>query len=58
MAELRGVHEAVVGETYDAGNFRRRFQRMVADGLIEEAPGKRVTGTKPAQVYRFSARGA
>ncbi|MCB9731037.1 MAG: NUDIX hydrolase [Deltaproteobacteria bacterium] len=58
VAELRGVHEAVVGETYDAGNFRRRFQRMVADGLIEEAPGKRVTGTKPAQVYRFSARGA
>lgn len=53
VAELRGVHEAILGEPCDAGNFRRRFQRMVADGLLEEAPGKRVTGTKPAKVYRF-----
>lgn len=53
VAELRGVHEAVKGATYDPGNFRRRFQRMLTDGLIEEAPGKRVTARRPATVYRF-----
>lgn len=57
VAELRGVHEAIKGQTYDAGNFRRRFNRMVADGVIAQAPGKRPTGTKPALVYRF-VRGA
>jgi 8-oxo-dGTP diphosphatase len=53
IAELRGVHEAVKGAAYDAGNFRRRFQRMLTDGLIEEAPGKRHTARRPAAVYRF-----
>ena len=52
-AELRAVHEAALGVTYDPGNFRRRFRRMVADGLIAQAPGRRHTGTKPARVYRF-----
>lgn len=53
VAELRAVHEAVLGAAHDRGNFRRRFQRMVTDGIVEPAPGKRPTGTKPAQVYRF-----
>jgi len=53
IAELRAVHEAVKGVSYDAGNFRRRFMRMLTDGIIEQAPGKRPTGTKPAKVYRF-----
>ncbi len=53
IAELRAVHEAVMGVTYDPGNFRRRFMRMITDGIIEQAPGKRPTGTKPAKVYRF-----
>jgi hypothetical protein len=26
---------------------------MVTDGIIEQAPGKRITASKPAQVYRF-----
>jgi len=56
VAELRAVHEAVKGEVYDAANFRRRFKRMVTDDIIEEAPGKRQTGTKPAKVYRFTRR--
>lgn len=54
MAELRAVHEAIKGTTYDPSNFRRRFRRMVADGIIRSAPGKRSSGRgRPAQVYRF-----
>ncbi len=53
VAELRGVHEAIKGEVYDPGNFRRRFNRMMTDGIIEEAPGKRQTVRRPAKVYRF-----
>ena len=53
IAELRSVYEAVQGQTYDPGNFRRRFKRMQTDGILEQAPGRRHTGTKPASVYRF-----
>jgi len=53
VAELRAVYEAVQGRNYDPGNFRRRFKRMQTDGIIEPAPGKRQTLTKPAKVYRF-----
>ncbi|MCC6748458.1 MAG: NUDIX hydrolase [Deltaproteobacteria bacterium] len=53
VAELRAVHEAIKGTAYDPGNFRRRFLRLLEDGTIEEAPGKRVTGARPAKVYRF-----
>lgn len=53
IPELRTVFEILMEKVYDPGNFRRRFQAMVEAGLIEEAPGKRVTASKPAQVYRF-----
>ena len=53
MTELRAVHEVVLGRPLDRGNFRRRFLRMVDDGIVEKAPGKRITGHKPAAVYRF-----
>lgn len=53
IPELRSVHEVVKGRAYDKGNFRRRFQRMLADGVIAPAVGKRITGAKPAKVYRF-----
>ena len=56
IAELRAVYEAIKGETYDPGNFRRRFMRMKTDGVIEQAPGKRHTASKPARVYRFVSR--
>lgn len=58
IPELRAVHEVVKSVVYDPGNFRRRFQRMMTDGIIEEAPGKRVTVSKPARVYRFKRRGS
>lgn len=53
VVELRAVYEAIKGRSYDSGNFRRRFRRMLTDGIIEQAPGKRQTTTKPAKVYRF-----
>lgn len=56
VAELRAVHEAVKGTTYDPANFRRRFKRMLEDGIIALAPGKRATASKPALVYRFTGK--
>ncbi|MBI3182600.1 MAG: NUDIX hydrolase [Myxococcales bacterium] len=53
VPELRAVHEIVTGEKQDPGNFRRRFNRMLESGVIEKAPGKRITASKPATVYRF-----
>ena len=54
IGELRAVFDVIKGVAHDPGNFRRRFLRMVDDGMIEVAPGKRVTGRRPAKVYRFS----
>lgn len=53
IPELRAVFEVVYGAPQDPGNFRRRFNRMLEDGLIVRAPGKRLTASKPAQVFRF-----
>lgn len=52
-SELRHVHAVLPGKPQDPGNFRRKFERMLEDGVIEQAPGKRITASKPAQVYRF-----
>jgi 8-oxo-dGTP diphosphatase len=55
VAELRAVHEAIQDKAHDSRNFRRRFQRMVTDGIILPAPGKRHRGkARPAKVWRFS----
>jgi 8-oxo-dGTP diphosphatase len=53
IAELRAVHDAVKGRACDPGNFRRRFLRLHAEGVIQRVPGRRPTGTKPARVYRY-----
>lgn len=53
IPELRAVHEVIHDQALDAGNFRRRFLRWLEDGVIEEAPGRRITASKPASVYRF-----
>lgn len=52
IGELRAVFEALLGRTLDAGNFRRRFLRLVEDGVVAKAPGSRVTARKRAQVFR------
>jgi 8-oxo-dGTP diphosphatase len=56
IQELRAVHEAIGGEPLDPGNFRKRFLRLLEDGVIEPARGKRATASKPASVYRFVRR--
>ncbi len=57
IQELRAVHEAIRGEPLDPGNFRKKFLRMIEDGLIDAARGKRPTVSKPASVYRFVREG-
>jgi len=56
IAELRAVYEAIKGAGYDPGNFRRRFKRMLTDGVVVQAPGKRHTTRRPATVYSFVGR--
>lgn len=53
IPELRQVHGIVLGKDMDPGNFRRSFNRWLEEGRIEQAPGKRITPSKPAAVYRF-----
>ena len=53
IPELRHVHALLAGHPQDPGNFRRKFERLVEDGVIEQARGKRLTASKPAAVYRF-----
>jgi 8-oxo-dGTP diphosphatase len=54
VGELRDVYEAIQGRSHDARNFRRRFQRLIADGVVEQAPGKRHLGkSRPAKVWRL-----
>ena len=55
IQQLRAVHEVVKGTPIDPGNFRKRFLRMIDDEILEQARGKRLTASKPAQVYRFRA---
>jgi 8-oxo-dGTP diphosphatase len=56
VAELRSAYEAIKGVHYDPANFRRLFRRFQEHGLVENAPGKRQTGTRPARVYRHTGR--
>jgi 8-oxo-dGTP diphosphatase len=53
IPELRHVFATVNGKRVDPGNFRRQFNRMIETGVLEQAPGKRITVSKPATVYRF-----
>ena len=54
IPELRHVHALLTGRPQDPGNFRRRFERLREAGVIGQAPGKRLTASKPAAVYRFN----
>jgi 8-oxo-dGTP diphosphatase len=55
QADLRQVHEVVKGVKYDKSNFAKRFKRMVEDGKLREAPGKRATDGRPARLYRMDS---
>jgi 8-oxo-dGTP diphosphatase len=51
IPELQAVHEVLLGTTLHDGPFRRRFDRLLDDGVVVRAPGQRVTGRRPAAVY-------
>lgn len=53
IQELRHVYTLLTGKPQDPGNFRRKFERMLEDGILQRAPGKRLTASKPAFVYSF-----
>jgi 8-oxo-dGTP diphosphatase len=53
IPELRHAYSVVLNKPMDPGNFRRKFNRMLEESVVEKAPGKRITASKPATVYRF-----
>lgn len=53
IPELRHVYAVLEDKPQDRGNFRRKVERLLESGIIEEAPGKRITTSKPARLYRF-----
>lgn len=53
IPELRQAFGIVLDKPMDPGNFRRKFNAMLAAGFIEKAPGKRATASKPAAVFKF-----
>lgn len=55
IPELRRVHAVISGAVPDPGNFRRKVQRLLEDGEILPADGKRITARKPASVYRLAS---
>ncbi len=50
LTELQLVHEAILGESLDKRNFRRK---ILQQGIIEPSKEWQKTGRKPAQLYRF-----
>lgn len=53
IAELRQAYEVVQGTKLDDGNFRKKFKRLVADGIVEKLDATKATSGKPATLYRF-----
>jgi 8-oxo-dGTP diphosphatase len=51
LSELQMVHEAILGESLDKRNFRRK---TILKGIVKPLKEWRKTGRKPAQLYRFS----
>jgi 8-oxo-dGTP diphosphatase len=51
LTELQMVHEAILAQTLDKRNFRRR---ILQKGIVKPTKEWQVTGRKPAQIYRFS----
>lgn len=51
LSELQLVHEAILDETLDKRNFRRKITQR---GIVKPIKEWQKTGRKPAQLYRFS----
>jgi len=52
LTELQLVYEAILGETLDKRNFRRKLSQQ---GIVKPVKEWVETGRKPAQLYRFSS---
>jgi 8-oxo-dGTP diphosphatase len=50
LTELQLVHEAILGESLDKRNFRRK---ILQKGIVEPSKEWQKTCRKPAQLYRF-----
>ncbi|GAA3587672.1 NUDIX domain-containing protein [Klugiella xanthotipulae] len=53
LAQLRAVHEAIVGRSVDAANFRR--QVLASGNLVETGETETGVSYRPAKLYRFVA---
>jgi 8-oxo-dGTP diphosphatase len=54
LTELQGVYEAILGESIDKRNFRKR---MVGLGIVRETGETRKQGAhRPAMLYEFTRR--
>jgi len=51
LTELQLVHEAILGDSLDKRNFRRK---TILKGIVKPTKEFQHTGRKPAQLYRFS----
>ena len=51
LSELQKVHEAIIGETLDKRNFRRK---ILQSGILKPTKEWQATGRKPAQLFRFA----
>jgi len=52
LTELQLVHEAILGETLDKRNFRRKTMQRA---IVKPTKEWQRTGRKPAQLFRFSS---
>jgi 8-oxo-dGTP diphosphatase len=52
LTELQSVHEAILGESLDKRNFRRK---TIQRAIVKPTKEWQRTGRKPAQLYRFSS---
>jgi 8-oxo-dGTP diphosphatase len=51
LSELQTVYESVLAREVDKRNFRKK---VLAVGMVTEAPGQRRGSHRPAQLYRFT----
>ena len=51
LTQLQLVHEAILGQSLDKRNFRRK---IIQKGIVTPTNEWQETGRKPAQLYRFS----
>jgi len=54
LTELQLVHEAILGQTLDKRNFRRKIAQK---GIVQPLKEWQRTGRKPARLYRFGKHG-